>query len=266
MPSRNQRLENEQGNGRPVGAGKERQVMTKRTFLLVLALMIAIASCNCNGVVPAVDCSRQGSSSIFVANFDDDAVGSMPTPSTPLHYGPPGASLDMQDGSNTIEVVNSAALGSQALRITRYSEIDAVVGDVGDAPYSSGMYFIEFKAHGEVVPEPLIAGVAISVTSAAGQSALELKLHDAAYHLWEGDSYLSLDGSYDPSAPHFVHIELNLDARNYSVCIDEEVVASYKALVTQDFGNLHSLKFLAPPTITEAFEMVYVVDEIRITK
>jgi len=120
-----------------------------RNLLIALAPLIVNVSCNCNGNGPTVNCSRQGSSSIFVAYFDGDAVGSMPTPSTPLHYGPPGARLDMKDGANTIKVVNSAAWGSKALKITRGSlnptEIDAIVGAVGDAPYNSGVYFIQFK-------------------------------------------------------------------------------------------------------------------------
>lgn len=247
-----------------------RSICRALSLFVGLTSLIAFTSCGCSGDGPSENCSRRGSSSIFVANFDDDTVGSLPALSSPLHYGPPGASLDTQDGSNTIEVVNSAALGSKALRITRGSpnqtEIEAVVGDNGDAPYNSGVYFIEFKAHGEVVPEHLIAGVAISVVSATGQPALLLKLHAASYHFREGDSYLPLDGSYDPNATHFVHIELNLDARTYSICIDGQVVASNKALFTQDFEDLHALKFFAPPTVTEAFEMAYVVDEIRITK
>lgn len=241
--------------------------MPKHNFLLVLApLTIALASCN----GPTVNCSSRGSSSIFVADFDSDVVGALPAPSTPLHYGPPGASLDIQDGSNTVEAVNSSALGSQALRITRGSvvgtDIQAVVGDNGDAPYNSGVYFIEFWAHGEVVPEHLIAGMAINVLSEGGQPALQLKLYDDAYRFWSGSSTLPLNGSYDPSAPHFVHIKLDLDARTYSICIDEEPVVSNQALLSEDFGSLHSLEFFAPAMITEAFDMVYVVDDIRITK
>ena len=57
-----------------------------------------------------------------------------------------------------------------------------------------------------------------------------------------------------------------MTARDYSICIDGNAVASHKPLLTKDFGNLAALKFLAPPTITEAFEMVNVIDDIRITK
>jgi len=242
-------------------------------LLIVLLLLIAITSCkSCNHIEdgPTVNCSSRGSSSIFVANFDGDAVGSIPAPSTPLHYGPPGASLNMQGGSNTIEVVNSAALGSYALKITRgqldLTKIFAVVGDVGDAPYTTGVYYIEFRAHGEVIPSPFIAGMEISVRSTEHKAALILRLYDGSYHLREGDSYVRLNGSYEPSTAHFVHIELNLDTRKFSICIDDEVVASYKAFLVEEFLNVHSLQYFVAPTITEAFQNIYIVDEIRIMK
>ncbi|MHC4338368.1 MAG: hypothetical protein ACYSTG_10565 [Planctomycetota bacterium] len=219
---------------------------------------------------PAPDCSKQGSNSLFVATFDSDSVGSPPAPSTPLHYGPPGASLNLQDGTNTIVVIDSASLGSHALKITRGQPnatiIDAVAGKISKVPHTAGTYYIDFKAHGEVIPQYLIAGMAISVRSAEDRSALNLKLFDGSYHLLEGGAYNKLAGSYNPGTAHSVHIELNMDERKYSVCIDDEVVAANKTFLQDDFTNLHLLRFFAPATITEAFSMTYVVDDIRITK
>lgn len=243
--------------------------MTKKIILTILALVMAAVCCN---HTYTVDCSKRGSHSIFVADFENDTVGSLPAPATPLHYGPPGASLDVQDGSNTVEIVNSTTLGSNALKITRGgvlaqpTEVEAVAGIIDAAPNSAGVYYIEFTAHGEIVPEYLIAGIAISVRDSTGKAALSLKLYNSAYHFRVGESYTPLTGSYDPSTSHFVHIELNLDTRKYSICIDNQAVASNKPLFTSDFEDLHSLKFFAPSTITEAFQMVYVIDEIRITK
>lgn len=222
----------------------------------------------------SVNCSQRGSHSVFVANFDDDDVGSPPAPPThPAHYGPPGASLNMDGNSQTIEVVDSGALGSRALKMTRGNtkptEVEAVVGDIapygGQMPYTSGKGFVEFRAHGETIPQHLIAGMAISVRSESGDAALSLKLFDGSYHRREGDSYVRIEGSYDPGKAHFVHIEVNMDTRKYSICIDDNVVVSHKAFLSSGFTDLYKLCFFAPPTITEAFPSVYVVDDIRIT-
>jgi hypothetical protein len=186
-----------------------------------------------------------------------------------MHYGPPGASLDQQGGEGTIEVVDSTVLGSQAVRLTRSTAgatvIEAVVGDIGEAPYTSGLVYIVFRAHGEIVPEHLIAGVAISVRSAEDNIAFSLKLYDGSYHLLEEGSYVRLTGTYDTSTAHSLHITMDLDTSKYSICINDEVVAADKAFQDEDFTNLHSLKFIDPQTITEAFDSIYVVDDIRLT-
>ena len=219
----------------------------------------------------SISCSQRGSNSHFVANFDNDVIGSWPAPTAPLHYGPPGAGLEITTGDpNTVGVVNSMELGSQGLRLTRggisSTEVDAVIGEIGGISHTSGVVFIEYKAHGEIVSEPLIAGMAISIRAPDDDWALSMKLFDGSYHLLEGDSYIKMDGSYDPNRMHFVHIELNLDTRKYSICIDDEVVAADKPFLSDDFTNLHALKFFAPQTITESFPAAYVVDEIRMTK
>lgn len=218
-------------------------------------------------------CSKHGSWSLFVAGFEGDVVGSSPAPASPLHYGPPGASFDIDEGTNSVEVVNSIALGSQALRLKRIasglgkpSYIHAVVGIIDNAPNGSGIYYFNFRAHGEVIPEDFIAGVTIAILSQEDKFALSLKLYDGVYYLREGNTYVPLNGAYDPSVPHSVHIKLDLDARNYSICINDEWVVSDKALMDANFGNLQSLRFFVPGTVTEALEMVYVVDDIRISK
>jgi len=217
-------------------------------------------------------CSQQGSSEIFTADFESDQIGSPPAAAIPGHYGPTGASLQTFGTLINREVVNSPELGSKALKIARGREegttVYAIVGDDGSAPHTAGVYYIDFRAHGQVVPVQNVAGLLISVRSAANESALILKLYDGAYHLWEDFSYTALAGSYDPSEAHRVHIELDLDARTYSVCINNEVVISQKSLLVEDFGDLHRLQFFAPRMATESdtVESVYIVDDIRITK
>ena len=241
-----------------------------RSFFFVFVLVVVAAlvvACQ-----PSVDCSKQGSHSHFVATFDNDTIGSLPAPSAPLVYGPPGASLEVQQaGPDTVRVVDSVALGSRALWITRPTQFDGniihtVLGTIDGVPNDAGIYHINFEAHGEVIPQDLIAGMAIAVLSGKGNAALSLKLYDDAYHLRDGSSYTQLTGTYDPGMAHSIHIELNLDTGKFSICVNDEVVVSNKAFLDANFTNLHSLQFFAPATITEAFEMVFVVDDIRITK
>lgn len=220
---------------------------------------------------PSISCDRRGSSSLFVANFDDDTVGSLPAPSTPLHYGPPGASLNLSGPANTALVVNSTVLGSKALKITRGDifnpvVVAAVLGDNGTAPYRSGIYYLEFMAHGEVVPPYLIAGMAISSRSAEDKLAFNLKLFDGAYHELQQNDYSRLTGSYDVGDAHFVHVQLDMDRSQYSICIDNEVIVANQQFLDGDYANVLSLQFFAPATITEAFPAEYVVDDIRVTK
>jgi hypothetical protein len=239
----------------------------------LIVLLVILGSC-CPPFCPEprepdITCSKSGSHSLFVATFDGDAVGSLPAPSTPLQYGPPGASLNLQGATNTIVVTNSASLASKALKMIRGqpgTNVDAVAGHIDGELHTAGTYYIDFKAHGEVIPQHLIAGMVISVLSTENHSALNLKLFDGSYHLRQGNSYDRLTGAYDPGKAHSVHIELNLDKNKFSVCINDEVVASNKAFFQDNFANLHLLRFFAPPTVTEAFLSTYVVDEIRITK
>jgi hypothetical protein len=247
---------------------KERIVINRKLMLVFLFLTIALAACNNGSEELPFYCSTRGDSSLFVADFDADTAGSSPAPTTPLHYGPPGASLVFQGGSGSVIVVDSVELGSKALKITRgqmEAEVQMVIGDNGDAPFNSGVYYIEFMAHGTEIPGYLIAGLGITIMSTTEQPALSIKLFDSAYHHREADTFQILPGAYDPSVPHFVHIELDLDERNYSICIDQEVIAANFPLLTQGFGELRSLRFISPAQITEAFDMSIVLDEIRIT-
>lgn len=211
-------------------------------------------------------CSKQGSDEIFTADFESDQVGFPPAPTTPGHYGPAGASLET---SGDIKVIDSTELGSKAIKITRSSsqaEIKAIVGDIGDAPYTTGVYYIDYNAHGLVIPEQTYGAMSISVRSTDNKAALSLLLYDGAYHLEQGGSSLRLTGSYDPNTAHRIHIVLDLDAKRYSICIDGEVLASNKPLLAGDFTDLHSLQFHVFPGIFEGFMSVNIVDDIQITK
>lgn len=245
----------------------------RRGHLIFLgALAIILAGCCppfCGTPPPEpYNCSGYGTYGAFVATFDADTVGSLPTTTS---YGPPGADLEIENGANTVEVVDSAILGSKALKITRPNGfnptvVKGVAGDLGQGPYTSGKYYINFTAHGEVVPEHLIAGIAIAVLSTEDNMALNLKLFDGSYHLSEGGNYNRLSGSYNPGASHKVHIKLDMDERKYSICIDGEAVASNNNFTDNSFSNVSKVRFFAPATVTEAFPMTYIVDDIRILK
>lgn len=221
------------------------------------------------------NCSVHGSSSIFVADFNSDTIGSMPPPSssfTALHYGPPGASLYMEGTADRIKVVDSAVLRSRAMKLTRspvgHVLAAALVGDNGNFPYTSGLVHLEYRAYGEVINKAIIAGMSIEVLSAEGEAALVLRLYDGSYHLLENlntNDYVPLVGSYNSATEHLVHIVINLDTRRYSICIDNEVLAKNKAFLSNRFTNVHMLRFYAQQMIFEAFPLEYVLDDIRIT-
>jgi len=236
--------------------------------VIIIVGFVAVLATNCNGPNNEV-CSIRGTHSLFVAKFDNDTVGSAPAPSTPLHYGPPGARLDCEGATNAYLIVDSAALGSRALKLARGqpkpSICDSILGNIDDVPNSAGIYYIDFKAHGKVIPQHFIAGMVISVRSTDELAALSSKLHDGAYHLLTDSGSVPLAGTYDPSVPHSIHIELNLDTQRFAMCVNDEVVSSNE-LFSDTLSDFHSLRFFAPATITEAFPMEYVVDEIRITK
>ncbi len=244
-----------------------------KLYLLLSVLIITLVSCCppfCRKYPPEpYSCSGSGGYGIFVAKFDADAVGALPTTT---FYGPPGANLEIENGTNTVEVVNSAVLASKALKITRPngynpSIVKGIAGNLGgQTPYTSGKYYISFRAHGEVIPEHLIAGIAISVLSEEGDIALDLKLFDGSYHLLENNQYNRLAGSYNPATKHKVHIFIDMDIRRFSICIDEIAVVMNKPISNGSFSNVAMLHFFAAGTVTEAFQMLYVIDDIRITK
>jgi len=217
------------------------------------------------------ECLTHGYHSLFVATFDGDKPCSPPAPSTPLQYGPPGASVNWSGAEGTVHVVDSATLGSKALKITRGgmdepTVVEAEAGKIDGVPNDAGIYDISFKVHGETIPDYSIAGTGIYVRSTEDHLALYLLLFDGSYHLWEDGACVRLSGTYDPSMAHSVHIKLNLDRKRFSICINDEVLVSNNVFLDDDFATLHSLRFIAPQIITEAFTMEFVVDEIRIIK
>ena len=143
--------------------------------------------------------------------------------------------------------------------------IEMILGDIGDIP-CKGIYYFEFRAHGAIIPDHLIAGTTIYIKSLENKRAVSLKLFEGAYHVFNEDAYVRLEGNYDPSVAHFVHIEIDLDCKKYAICINEEVVTANKDFIDNDFVNRNSLKIFIPPTITEAFQNVFVIDDIRVTK
>ncbi|UCD85543.1 MAG: hypothetical protein JSU92_04965 [Deltaproteobacteria bacterium] len=239
--------------------------------LFLVSLVFVFDSCCppcCPTPTEPYNCSGSGTHGIFVAIFDADPIGSLPT--TTL-YGPPGADLEIVNGTNTVEVVNSTALASKALKITRPSGSDPTVvkgkaGILDGVPNNSGKFYINFRAHGDIIPEHLIAGIAIAVMSEKDEIALNMKLFDGAYHLLEGNQPTRLSGPYNPGTGHEVHILVDMDSRRYSICINGEAVASNKPIQNSSFSDVGMVRFFTPATVTEAFSMTYIIDDIRILK
>ena len=106
----------------------------------------------------------------------------------------------------------------------------------------------------------------ISLRSSTGKAALILKLYEGAYQLNEGGTYTTLNGSINPGLVHLMHIQLNMDSKKYSICINGEVVVKNKNFLSAEFEDFEALKFYLNAEITEAFESIYLVDDIRISK
>lgn len=203
-------------------------------------------------------CQRSGDDILFATDFEADTVGS-----------PPGSGLNLSGNAGAIEVVASSALSSKAMKIVRTmspTEVEAHVADSQGMPFRAGKVHINFRAHGEVIPNHLIAGTVVSVRSSSGEAILILKLFDGAYHLLEGGSYVRLAGTYNPGEAHSLHIEVDLSLKVYKVCIEGNMVAAHKPFHSSAAMDLQGLKFIAPATVTEAFQADYVVDEIKLSK
>lgn len=242
--------------------------------LTTLGLISIIATNGDPNVTTPPNCTTAGSRSVFVATFENDVIGSVPTPAPPpannLQYGPPGANLIIQGQTGTVQVVDSAVLGSKALSITRGAAqptiVKAIAGKINNEANKTGTYYIRYRAHGEVIPAHLIAGIATSAYDEKDNGAVLLKLFNNTYHARMGDNYNVLAGSYDPGVAHTVQIELNFSSKTYSVCVDGSAVLANSPFYSQNFSEIDTLRFFAPQTITEAFPATLVVDDIRITK
>lgn len=241
----------------------KRRIRLSLAVLVLVPLLTLSVSCDCY--------PRRIVDVLFVATFNSDTICSPPAPTPQDPYGPPGASLNWEGPEGTVHVIDSAALGSRALKITRGdmwepATVEAVLGNIDGVPNDAGIYNIYFNAHGEVIPDYHGASMGIYVKSIEERLAFALSLYDGCYQVWEGSDYHRLDGAYDPGMAHTIRIKLNLDTRQFSFRVNNEVLVSNEAFLHDDFANFHSLMFIGPWTVTEAIPMEFVVDEIRIIK
>lgn len=232
--------------------------------IYTLCLLLSVSSCCCTS-----DCSRRGQTTLAFADFENGIGLQIPQqPTQPPTATTSGASLNVDGPASSVGVVNSDCLGSNALRAERgnnYILIEVNLGDKQFIPFDGKVYF-DFEACGEVIPQYLISSTTIWVESLYDDSAFYLKLFDGAYQLYEDEAYIRLEGNYDPSESHHVHIEVNLDSGVYTICINDKVVANRKSFCDAGFSNCYALKISIPAKVTEGFENVYVIDNIRITR
>ena len=217
---------------------------------------------------PGPCCWIEGSGILFDADFSGDTVGSEPSPSSPLYYGPAGADLDISADSYAAIVVDSTELGSKALEMQRGSTattVTAIVGDDGNMPYTSGDIIIQFRAVCTEYSSQSTSTMLITVGSESGDEALRMTFYNGEYRVIQGGSGVLLTGSYDSTTAHSVRIKLDMDTGWYWICIDGEVLAN-GAFESGGFTELHHLEFRFNPAILEAFQTVYVVDDIQISK
>ena len=124
--------------------------------LIISILVIGLFFSSCQD--DEINCSARGSHTLFIANFDNDIVGSPASPTAPLLYGPPRSSLNILGSASNVEVIDSPTLASKALKLVRDGNekiIEMILGDIGDIP-CKGIYYFEFRAHGAIIPDHLI--------------------------------------------------------------------------------------------------------------
>ena len=212
-------------------------------------------------------CATQGPQNLFRADFEGATVGS-PPPAISTGYGPGGAAIQITNAANNAVIVNSTALGSRALQLTRANPattVEFLWGDAGDTP-CTGRYIISFRAVGDPVPQYFISGTGIEVKSMEGRTALALRLFGGVYHHRQGDAYLPLSGSYDPTQPHTVTLSVYLDAHAYTVCVNGVVLAAGQPILDPDFRVRRGLAIQLSPMITEGFPAGFILDDVRVTK
>jgi hypothetical protein len=238
-----------------------RGLATEASWSSLLVLVVA-----CQAEPPR--CPATGTHTLFSANFETAPVGAPPPPGGALLYGPPGAEIRITDAVNNVTVVNSAALGSRAVQLTRVmrpTTVEFLFGDPGETP-CCGTYVISFRAVGLPVPQYLISGTGIAVMSMESRYALLLRLFGDEYHHRQGDLYVPLSGSYDPAQPHNVRLGVNLDADTYTVCVNDVVIAAEQPFMDAEFHLRRSLSIRMSATITENFAAGFIIDDVRVTK
>jgi len=242
---------------------KIKPLITQSVLMLsVFAAGVVSIIASRHDIRPPIDCSKIGTHSLFVATFNNDNIGSPPDTST--LFGPPGAELILQCPGNNALVINSSSLSSKALKITRSSSTCVIIARAGNGPHTSGIYYINYKAHSLITPQHLISGLATSIADVDNNREISTKLYDNAYYLKQGNTYTPLAGDYDPNAAHTVHIELNKNTNKYSMCIDNIPVANNRGFNSTTFGEFNELRFFMPAMVTDGFKTEYVLDEIRV--
>lgn len=238
--------------------------MSDRVVLWSSLVPLALAACQSN----PPQCPS-GVHTLFSATFDNATVGAPPPASGALLYGPAGAAIRITDSIGNVRVVNSAALGSRALRLTRVVRptlVEFVFGSTSDDTLSSGTFVITFRAVGDPVPQNVISGTGMTVLSAQNRSALWLSLFGGSYYHRQGTGNVALTGNYNPSQPHNVRIGVNLDAKTYTVCVNNVVLAANQPFVDASFDARRGFAIQMSPTITEGFAAGVVIDDVRATR
>ncbi|KPK24908.1 MAG: hypothetical protein AMJ70_00475 [Dehalococcoidia bacterium SG8_51_3] len=196
---------------------------------------------------------------VFHADFETDVPGS--TPVTAPDGDPPNDRLNF-DGD--LEIINSAPLGSKALKIDRSTTPPATILEciTDGGPHTNGTYYIEFKSYAEADE----SGLGISVQSTSRHKALQMGFKDGRYGLSSGDGQDMLAGTYPPGTIHSIRITMNMNSRKFSVAINDVQVALDKTFLDVGFKDLYLIRFNYVPAIVEAFPGVYIVDDISIKK
>lgn len=196
---------------------------------------------------------------IFQADFDCDTVSNLPD-ITP-RGNPLDDSLFVSNSTKLVEVVNSSELGSNALKIKRGGSNAFVDCVASGGIYSDGHIVISFQALW-IASE---IGMTISVLSASGDSALTLTFTNGEYTLTSGHGVQSFPDTFWWGRPHEFIIDIDLNARVFSVEFDGRMYFSNKPFREDSFLDFRSIRFEYPSMILESREGEYIIDDVLIT-
>jgi hypothetical protein len=199
---------------------------------------------------------------ILHVNFDADEVGQIPSVSP---AGMPNDDrLALQGQPDSITVIYSDPLNSKAVKLDRMTAPPATIfeGISGGGIHNVGVYYVCFKSY-PIADQTVLS---ISIQSHLRKMALRLTYQNSTYIIASGEGKETFPGTYPPLQTHVFCFKVDMNARRFSLSVDDIWKITDRSFLDADFSDLHLIRFEYTAAILEGFSGIYVVDEITIMK